>query len=92
MRTKVEQESTEIPIFNPASRQAEEEVGWARRQARRASFRVLLPFLIAIALGIVHRIDGVFWATRDLRGTGATGTCCRSRITGSSGAGSGSRC
>jgi hypothetical protein len=71
MRTKIEQETAEHPILAPASRQMEEETAWARRQARRASFRVLLPFLIAIALGIGHRIDGVLGATRELEGLAA---------------------
>jgi hypothetical protein len=74
MRTKIEQETAEHPILGPASRPATEratEVDWARRQARRASFRVLLPFLIAAALAAGHRIDGVLGATRDLRGLAA---------------------
>jgi hypothetical protein len=74
MRTKIEQETAEHPILGPTSRGArkqEEEVAWARRQARRASFRVFLPFLIAAALGVGQRIDGVRGATRDLRGLAA---------------------
>src|SRR5215218_4979694 len=70
MRTKIEQETAERLIPDAASRPAErpvEEATWARRQARRASFRILLPFLIAVALGVVHRVDGVLGATRDLR-------------------------
>lgn len=47
------------------------EAAWARRQARRASFRVLLPFLIAATLGIFHRIDGVLGAAEELKGIAA---------------------
>ncbi|MES1241886.1 MAG: hypothetical protein ABUT39_09735 [Acidobacteriota bacterium] len=71
MRTKIEQETAEHPILAPASRQMAEEAAWARRQALRASFRVLLPFLLAAALGAVNRIDGVLKATHELEGLAA---------------------
>ncbi len=63
MRTKIEREMT----GRQAPAASTTETAWARRQALRASFRVLLPFLIAVALGIVHRVDGVVGATRDLK-------------------------
>lgn len=64
MRTKIEQETAE----RPATTDLVTEAAWARRQARRASFWVLFPFLIAVVLGAGQRINGVLGATRDLEG------------------------
>jgi hypothetical protein len=64
MRTKIEPEMA----VRQATTDPSTEAVWARRQARRASFRVLLPFLLAAALGIGHRIDGVLGAVRELKG------------------------
>lgn len=70
MRTKIEQETAKRQPLDPPMDQPIE-AAWARRQARRASFRVLLPFLIAAALGIVQRIDGVLGAAQELKGIAA---------------------
>lgn len=62
MRTKLEHEagSKAPPEGSP------EEIAWARRQARRASASILLPFLLMVLLGAGLRLYGVAGATGDL--------------------------
>lgn len=72
MRTKIEQETSEHPVASPdadtaASRHQDQEVRWARRQALRATLAMLLPFLLAVAVGVGQRIYGVYGATAELR-------------------------
>ncbi|HEX3128201.1 MAG TPA: hypothetical protein VH394_12800 [Thermoanaerobaculia bacterium] len=73
MRTKIEQETPKRSSSDRAPDPAAE-AAWARRRARLASVRVLLPFLIAAALGVGQRINGVLGATRDLQGIAARTT------------------
>src|SRR5215213_7201142 len=65
MRTKIEQESS--PSLDQTAVAAQEEVHWARGQARHATWAVLLPFLLAVLLGIGHRLYGAEKAVDDLR-------------------------
>lgn len=72
MRTKVERETSELPVLAlppqaEAERARRDEVRWARSQARRAAWRVLAPFLLAVLLGIGHLLFGAYDASRDLR-------------------------
>lgn len=62
MRTKLEPEAngTAPPEGSPA------EVAWARRQARRASRSILIPFLLMVALGVALRFYSLSGAVTDL--------------------------
>lgn len=64
MRTKIEQETTGLTARNPEGMDGE--IRQARRRALRATLAILVPFLLAVLLGIGHRIDGVRSATREL--------------------------
>ena len=68
MRTKIEQERTgpSSPALDQTAVAAREEVGWARAQARRATWAILIPFLLAVLLGVGHRFYGVAEAIREL--------------------------
>src|SRR5689334_4511606 len=65
MRTKIEQESS--PALDRTAVAAQEEILWARRKARHATWSVLMPFLLVVLLGIGHRIYGAEKAVEDLR-------------------------
>lgn len=67
MRTKIEQETSERPVSAPQMAQGSEETRWARRQALRATLVILLPFLLALAVGVGQRFYGVHGAIDDLR-------------------------
>lgn len=64
MRTKIEQETSEFAVRGAEG--TDGEVRQARRQALRATLVILVPFLLAVLLGISHRLDGVRSATREL--------------------------
>lgn len=63
MRTKVEEAASRHPLPPEGS---PEELAWARRQARRAALAVLLPFLLAVSMGLGQRLFGTFGAAKDL--------------------------
>ncbi len=67
MRTKIEQETSETPVSLPGETAGTQEVRWARRQAMRATLVILLPFLLAVGIGVGQRFYGVAGATAELR-------------------------
>jgi hypothetical protein len=68
MRTKIEQERTgaSSPALERTAVAVQEEVRWAAAQARRATRSILIPFLLAVLLGIGHRLYSSGEAVREL--------------------------
>ncbi len=63
MHTKVEEAASRHPLPPEGS---PEELAWARQRARRAALTILLPFLLAVAMGLGQRFFGIFGAVGDL--------------------------